>query len=96
MEDTGNMKIVEKTAEGPVLLVSGIDLRDKTPIYDIKPYLPYVDSHPEARGGFAAAAAEYELEVVFPQFLLEQIPAEKRNAVADDVLTVFEVRKREG
>lgn len=94
MEDTGNMKIVEKTAEGPVLLVSGINLRDKTPIYDIKPYLPYVDSHPEARGGFAAA--EYELEVVFPQFLLEQIPAEKRNAVADDVLTVFEVRKREG
>ena len=38
---------------GPVIHVSGVDLRDGTPIYDIKPYLPYVDSHPDARGGFS-------------------------------------------
>jgi tRNA (Thr-GGU) A37 N-methylase len=44
---------IEITDKGPVLHVSGIDLRDKTPIYDIKPYLPYVDCHPEAKGGFA-------------------------------------------
>ena len=41
------------TEEGPVIMVAGADLMDQTPIYDIKPYLPHVDSHPEARGGFA-------------------------------------------
>lgn len=74
---------IEKTANGPELLVSGIDLRDKTPIFDIKPYLPYVDSHQDARGGFAAAAAEYELKVVFPQDLLELLPEEKRNSAIE-------------
>ena len=74
---------VEQTAEGPVLFVSGIDLRDNTPIYDIKPYLPYVDSHPEARGGFAAEKAGYALEVAFPTDLLEKIPEEKQNAIIE-------------
>lgn len=55
------------TEEGPVLYVSGIDLRNGTPIYDIKPYLPYVDAHPEARGGFTDHLQAYELEVVFPE-----------------------------
>ena len=41
------------TPEGPVLVVGGADLMDGTPIYDIKPYLPYADCHPEATGGFA-------------------------------------------
>jgi len=77
------LEAIEQTKEGIVLVVSGIDLRDNTPIYDIKPYLPYVDSHPDARGGFAAAAAEYELKVVFPQNLLEQLPLEKRDAVIE-------------
>ena len=74
---------VEQTKEGPVLLVSGIDLRDNTPIYDIKPYLPYVDSHPNARGGFAQEKASYALEVVFPEELLKKIPEEKRQAVIE-------------
>ncbi len=72
---------VELTKEGPILEVSGIDLRDKTPIYDIKPYLPYVDSHPEARGGFAHEKASYALEVEFPEELLRQIPKEKQAAI---------------
>ena len=74
---------VELTAEGPVLVVSGIDLRDNTPIYDIKPYLPYVDSHPDARGGFAEEKADYALEVVFPEALLEKIPLQKRQAIKE-------------
>ena len=59
---------------GPVLYVSGADLMDGTPIYDIKPYLPYADSHPDARSGFAAQPAERLLEVVCPPSLLEQLP----------------------
>ena len=74
---------IEQTSEGMVLLVSGIDLRDNTPIYDIKPYLPYVDSHPDARGGFAEQKADYALEVVFPEALLERIPIQKRQAVIE-------------
>jgi len=74
---------IEQTSEGPVLVVSGIDLRDDTPIYDIKPYLPYVDSHPDARGGFAEEKADYALEVVFPQELLEKIPASKQQAIIE-------------
>ena len=67
--------------EGPVLIVEGADLLDMTPIYDIKPYLPYVDSHLEARGGFAEEKKDYRLEVSFPEQFLELIPAEKRTAL---------------
>ena len=74
---------IEQTTEGMVLLVSGIDLRDNTPIYDIKPYLPYVDSHPDARGGFAEEKADYALEVVFPMDLLEKIPTAKQKAIIE-------------
>lgn len=74
---------VEQTIEGPVLIVSGIDLRDNTPIYDIKPYLPYVDSHPQARGGFAEEKADYALEVDFPVSLLEIFPETKRKAIVE-------------
>ena len=49
--------------EGPVLYVSGVDLLDGTPIYDIKPYLPYADAHPEARGGFGQAHSGDAVEV---------------------------------
>ncbi len=52
--------------EGPEIIVSGIDMLSGTPIYDIKPYLPYADAHPEARGGFAADHLEHRLEVVCP------------------------------
>ena len=67
--------------EGPVRIVEGADLLDMTPIYDIKPYLPYVDSHPEAKGGFAEEKKDYKLDVNFPEMYLEQIPAEKRAAL---------------
>ena len=66
---------------GPVLYVSGADLMNGTPIYDIKPYLPYADSHPEAVGGFADAFVHYGLRVEFPEELLSLVPAEKREAL---------------
>lgn len=59
---------VEMSADyGPVLHVTGADLMDRTPIYDIKPYLPYVDSHSEAAGGFAEACKDYRLKVVLSE-----------------------------
>lgn len=73
---------IEKNAQwGSFLRVAGADLMDETPIYDIKPYLPYTDCHPQAAGGFGADSASYGLEVVFPEGLLAQIPAEKRKAL---------------
>ena len=74
---------VEQTEDGMTLVVSGVDLRDNTPIYDIKPYLPYVDSHPNARGGFAEEKKSYELKVVFAEALLNKIPKEKQNALIE-------------
>lgn len=68
---------------GPVLYVSGADTLDGTPIYDIKPYLAYTDSHPEARGGFADGCAHHALRVVFPKELLEKLPKEKRKAACE-------------
>ena len=68
-------------ALGPVLFVRGADLLDQTPIYDVKPYLPYVDSHPDARGGFAEETRDYALAVDFPSELLERIPASKHEAL---------------
>ncbi len=73
---------VEKTENhGYILRVSGADLLDGTPIYDIKPYLPYVDSHPEASNGFALDEKEGRLYVDFPDNLLEIIPTEKQAAL---------------
>lgn len=73
---------VELSAElGPVLHIRGADLLDGTPIYDIKPYLPHVDSHPDARGGFAGQFAEYALKVEFPPALLERVPPARRAAL---------------
>lgn len=66
---------------GIVLTVSGADLLDGTPIIDIKPYLPYVDSHPEASGGFALQEKEGSLEVDFPNELLAVIPKDKQEAL---------------
>lgn len=67
---------------GPVLTVSGADLVDGTPIYDIKPYLAYADSHPDARSGFAQQSPE-RLEVHDPAGLLSTLTAEERNALTD-------------
>lgn len=66
---------------GPVLHVSGADLLDGTPIFDIKPYLPYTDAHPEASQGFTSAYQDYRLTVDFPPALLEQVPSEQREAL---------------
>lgn len=66
---------------GPVLHVSGADLMDGTPIYDIKPYLPYVDSHPEASGGFTERIRKEKLNVVFPEKWLAMIPKEEQEAL---------------
>lgn len=66
---------------GPVIYVSGVDMMDMTPIYDIKPYLPYVDSHPEAVGGFSEDKKDYKLEVEFPKELLVRVPEEKRETL---------------
>ena len=66
---------------GPVLHVSGADLMDGTPIYDIKPYIVYTDSHPEAVSGFATTPAERLLEVVFPEDLLEKVVPEQRESL---------------
>ena len=74
-------KIEQDSVLGPVLHISGADLMDGTPIYDIKPYLPYVDSHPEAAGGFTDRIEDYRLEVEFPELLMEQIPKEQREAL---------------
>ena len=69
------------TPDGPVIRVAGADLMDGTPIYDIKPYLPYADCKPDALGGFAARPKEADLDVVFPEELLERVPADKRAAL---------------
>ena len=64
-----------------IIRVAGIDMIDGTPIYDIKPYLPYADSHPDADGGFAAEHMDDNLTVQFPEILLGKIPPEKREAL---------------
>lgn len=72
---------VEHTKEyGTVLHVAGADLMDGTPIFDIKPYIPYGDSHPTATGGFTDQAKDFILKVDFPPQLLAQIPEDKREA----------------
>ncbi len=72
---------VEDSPEGKVLVVSGADMMDGTPIYDIKPYLPYADSVPEAVGGFTEDTADYRLTVDCPEALLERIPKDMRETL---------------
>ncbi len=73
---------LEKTDRfGTVLRVGGADLMDGTPIFDIKPYIPYSDSHPDALGGFTDGAGDFLLEVDFPAPLLARIPENKRQAL---------------
>lgn len=72
---------LEETKEfGTVIHVAGADLMDGTPIFDIKPYIPYGDCHPEASGGFTDDADAFLLEVNFPPELLGKLPADKRQA----------------
>ena len=66
---------------GPVLVVSGADLLDGTPILDVKPYIPYADSHPEASGGFTEQTVSHHLDVDFPDQLFQRVPPDKRAAL---------------
>lgn len=70
-------------SKGPMLLVSGIDMMSGSPIYDIKPYLPYADAYPEALGGFGEKVKDQTLEVCFPTELLELLPADKRQGALE-------------
>jgi len=69
--------------DGPQIVVSGADLMDGTPIVDIKPYLPYSDSKPEATGGFAEDVRYDSLEVVVSPELLEKLPEDKRSSLVE-------------
>ena len=75
---------IEATAEnGTVIHVAGADLMDGTPIFDIKPYIPYGDCHPEALGGFTSTAGDFLLQVAFPQELLDLLPKDKQEAALE-------------
>ncbi len=67
----------------PVLYISGADIMDGTPVYDIKPYLPFSDCHTDAKGGFAEDAKTEPLEVVIPERLLMKIPENMRRGLYD-------------
>lgn len=70
-------KIGESKNDGPVLIVKGCDMMNGTPIYDIKPYLPYTDCHSDAVGGFTENLAERHLDVVFEEGTEKQLAPEK-------------------
>ncbi len=74
-------KIEYSDDDGPVLYVSGADMRDMTPIFDIKPYIPYADIHEDAMGGFTQETVMMNLEVEFPEELLAQIPEDKQETL---------------
>lgn len=78
--------VEESKNYGTVIHVSGADLMDGTPIFDIKPYIPYCDCHPDASGGFTDHAGDFLLNVEFPQHLLERLPKDKQ-AAAIGILT---------
>lgn len=74
-------KVEPDTPQGPVILVSGIDMLSGTPIFDIKPYQPRTEAHPDARCGFAEGYKDYRLEVRCTDELLDKIPAPQRKAL---------------
>ena len=74
------LEVVPTDTEGTVLRVAGADLMNGTPIFDIKPYIPYSDSFPEAKGGFTDTAGDFLLEVDFPEELLKMLPECKHQA----------------
>lgn len=75
--------VEQHSAEGPVLYVAGADLMDGTPIYDIKPYLPYTDAHTGVRSGFAATPSERLLEVLCAPELLAKVDADLRGPLCE-------------
>ena len=75
--------VEHSAAEGDVLIVSGADLMDGTPIYDIKPYLPFTDSHPDAIGGFADEKKEYSAEVIIPDEVAKATPLNRLEEIKE-------------
>ena len=71
------------TKDGPVLYVAGADLVDGTPIYDIKPYIPFADCHSDATGGWIEDAPWQELDVEFPQALQDMVPPAKISGLVE-------------
>ncbi len=74
---------IEKRPEGLALSVSGVDMTDGTPVYDIKPYLSYVDSHPDAEEGFAGDVKGYRLSIDFPEKWYNRVPKEHREVLKE-------------
>ncbi len=74
---------LRETGEGTVLEVAGADLMDGTPILDIKPYIPYADARPEARGGFTETAGDFLLNVNFPEKLREMVDITQIDALLE-------------
>lgn len=77
------VRVEKREREGTVLIVSGADLLDGTPILDIKPYLPFADCHTDATGGYAEPHERHALQVIFPEELLRRIPEEKRDGLRE-------------
>ena len=75
------LEVQQTDTHGSVLVVSGVDMLDGTPIYDIKPYIPYADAHPEAKGGFTDSLSKgQQVQVDFPEKLLNKLPEEIRQS----------------
>ena len=78
------IEVKQTEKEGPVLVVSGVDMLDDTPIYDIKPYIPYADAHPDAKGGFTDSLSKgAQVKVEFPEELLAKLPENLRHSAID-------------
>lgn len=77
------LKVETEAADGPILVVEGADLLDGTPIYDIKPYIPYADSIPEASDGYTVDTRNHRLETVIPETLADMLPEEVRGEVLE-------------
>ncbi|MCR4617580.1 MAG: tRNA (N6-threonylcarbamoyladenosine(37)-N6)-methyltransferase TrmO [Lachnospiraceae bacterium] len=94
---------IEITDKGPVLHVLGADIRDGTPIFDIKPYLPYTEAHPEARGGFTDYTKDRKLKVTFKtdgydkyrEEITELLSQDPRPAYHDDPDRIYGMKYRE-
>lgn len=74
-------RVEPKTPQGPILYVEGVDLLNGTPLFDIKPYLPFTDCHPDATGGFAGPLCGAKLAVEIPETLAALFPSEKRQVL---------------
>lgn len=83
MSSLALIKVIKTQQYGTVLAVSGADMISGTPILDIKPYVPYTDSHPDAKGSFADKYADYSLSVSIPSHFLEKIDPSDRETIYD-------------